>query len=178
MPLITPTELIDDLLTVAAQDPPVPRPAPRPMVASETLAARRSARQFADREVPLDLLAQALGPRGADTAVALSSGLYLWADRGLGRRIGDAALTKRLHERYVVAPVLLLRVATPADVRDYYRLLLEAGMAWYDTWLAALDTGLAACPFGGANGEVVQALADAGRPADCHLFTLALGWPA
>jgi hypothetical protein len=172
------------------------------------LAGRRSARRFANRPVPVDLLSSACD-------LALSVDLAYWPDdapgepalgiavaaasvEGLapafhrhGYRAGFSQLpvashcVPALHEAYVEAPVLLLicgdldKAKSRAASHSYERLLLRAGAVGYIALLSLRPHGISGCPFGASNDTAADvSRAAVGSAGSCHLFTIALGWPA
>jgi hypothetical protein len=169
------------------------------------LSGRRSARDFADRPVPAELLAVAchaaleveracwpvsehgdagLGIAAAITDVTgLAGGLYRYLpDRRQFSVIAGVEVLDDLRSAYAAAPSLLLVHGDLDMARDaspsggYQRLLVRAGALGYAALLAALSAGLCGCPYGGASASLSSLLRTGhGRPH--HLFTVSLGWP-
>jgi hypothetical protein len=177
MPLLTQSELSERLVAASVAGAPPARPSAPRDVAWETLTRRRSARRFADREIDPDTLIRVLGTRTRDLAVATTRGVHLWDGSGPGAAIADEATTGRIRAHYATAPAIVFFLGRPTTVGDYYRSLVEAGMAGYETWLAALGQGLAGCPFGRASAILAEPLRAACGTGTYQLFTLALGWP-
>ncbi len=199
MALFTEAELMDELMEAAsggfpaggsATGNPWAGDAPAGSCASPAarwaaIEERRAVRAFSPDPVPDEALRAVLGSgsgAGLHRALAIaggtSPGLYLAEAECAARRIADESTVLRLRGQYAPAPILLLYFGTPADVRDHYRLLREAGTAGYGAWLTGVGHGLAGCPFGRSSGFATEAIRAAGHPSTRHLFTVALGRPA
>jgi Nitroreductase family len=214
MPLIAEHEALRVLCSPGRSEAPRPAVSAGPSALSspevcpvpgQTLAGRRSVRQFAGRPVPVALLADAChnavraehaswpaeahGDAGLKIVVAaaqvdgLAKGAHAFsiATDGFDYLAGPALIDElRLH--YAKAPAFVLVCADRArDVlpqSTYQSMLVRAGSLGYAAWLNAMAAGLCGCPFGRAISEAPIALsAGYGRPVH-HLFTIALGWPA
>lgn len=161
------------------------------------LDRRRTIEQFAERDIPDEILADlpGLGAPGSRNSVSAERSdparvrvavLRSGGDRpGLSLadgplpvpQVGGPELAETLQHEYMRAPIILFWFAPPGSVHEYYRSLIAAGAAGYDLWIAAVAHGLGAHPFGRPSEAVRAALADAGPGGALHLFTLALGWP-
>jgi hypothetical protein len=170
----------------------------------QTLAGRRSVRQFARRPVPVALLAAAChnavraehaswppevhGDARLKIAVAaahvdgLAKGAHAFSIATAEfDYLAGPALVDELRVQYANAPAFVLVCADRArDVlpqSTYQSMLVRAGSLGYAV-LNAMAGGLCGCPFGRAISQAPIALsAGYGRPVH-HLFTIALGWPA
>jgi hypothetical protein len=122
----------------------------------------------------------------AASVEGLAPGFYRHSYRtGFARLAVTSRHFPSLHEAYAEAPVLLLlcgdlgKAASRAASHGYERLLLRAGAVGYIALLGLLPHGISGCPFGASNdtaAHVSRAAIDSA--GSCHLFTIALGWPA
>ncbi|MEU6652815.1 nitroreductase family protein [Streptomyces sp. NPDC046900] len=177
-------------------------PTARPTVALDTLARRRSVREYGTGRVPLDVLGRAIDAGfDADSALWSSPGpldVLVLATRVSGLRSGvlhavlagpayeslgaldptDATLQRDLAG---AAALLIVRGrlggAVDGDSARQYRQLLTRAGAWVTAChLAAIEYGLVGCPFDGLLPH--RALRSGTAPEPLVLCGLALGIPA
>lgn len=181
--------------------PPLICPAP-----GRVLADRRSVRRFANRPIPVELLASACrtatlvtqaywpdavhGNPGLQIAIAaaqiqgLATGVHAFSlPAGGFEYLGGGSLINELQGEYVPAPALFLLFGDLGRARDaspdggYQKLLIRAAALGQAALLNAMAAGLRGCAFGRAMSQVSVVLSAGQTRRVHHLFTVAVGWP-